>query len=89
MSLIQLGKQTFIASDSKIIRVSFNDFYPKETGTLHIIFTVPTTEKEHFVSLTDKKDQQTALKVLKKMAAQVVNTTPEIDFWVNVVRNPK
>jgi L-rhamnose isomerase len=86
MSLIQLGAQTFIASDSKIISANFSPYYPKGVGSLYIHFTVPATkDKEHVISLMDKEDHQTALKILRKMAAQVVNTTPEIDFWVDVV----
>lgn len=87
MSLIQIGSGTFIPSDAKIIKVHLDPTYPKDVGTLTIVYDVPhNIQQQHeIIHLTDSEDKAMALKVFRKMAAQVVNTTPEIDFWVNVV----
>jgi hypothetical protein len=87
MKLIQIGKETFIPSDAKIVKVKLDPDYHKGVGTLTIVYDVPHNirEQHEVLHLTDPEDKAMALRVFRKMAAQVVNTTPEIDFWVNVV----
>jgi hypothetical protein len=87
MTLIQIGSQAFIPSDAKIVEVTLDKDYPKGIGTLRVLYDVPHNirQQHEVICLTDPEDKEIALRVFRRMAAQVVNTTPEIDFWVNVV----
>jgi hypothetical protein len=89
MKLIQIGSATYIPSDAKIVKISLDKDYPVGIGTLRILYDVPHNIKQQHevVDLTEQEDKEMALRVFRKMAAQVVNTTPEIDFWVNVVNH--
>jgi hypothetical protein len=89
MKLIQIGSQTFIPSDAKIVKVKSNPNYPEGIGTLTVVYDVPHNirQQHEIIHLTEQEDKEIALRVFRKMAAQVVHTTPEIDFWVNVVNH--
>jgi hypothetical protein len=84
--LIQIGSATFIPSDAKIVKIHLDQSYPKDIGTLTIVYDVPQNIRDNHevIHLTSPKDKEIALRVFRKMVAQVVHTTPEIDFWVNV-----
>lgn len=86
--LIQIGSSTFIPSDAKIVKIRLDPTYPKGVGTLTIVYDVPhNIQQQHeIIHLTDEEDKAMALKVFRKMAAQAVDTTPEVDFWVNMNR---
>ncbi len=88
MKLIQIGSQTFIPFDAKIVKVRLDSDYPKEVGTLTIVYDVPHNirQQHEVIHLTDSEDKEIALRVFRKMAVQVVHTTPEIDFWVDINR---